>query len=62
MNLEVADTCAGALMTIDQSLLQRHLTFILASNAGIRNEALRHYLALADLMNPFGWSEWIDSD
>lgn len=44
----------SALMTVDQSRLQRELTSILQENASLRNEASRRYL---DPANPFGWSD-----
>ena len=43
-------------MAVDQHQLQAHLTSILQSDAGIRNEA-RRQLAPTDPANPFGWSD-----
>ena len=57
----ITDTCfVGALMTINQYQLQRHLTALMEENASLRNEAARRYLAPQPAWNPFGWSD--DSD
>ena len=51
----IANGCADASRTIDQSRLQRELPSILEADASIRNEASRRYLDQA--VNPFCWSD-----